>query len=301
MIEHDGRIFDDHKLRPFAFTKRLIKNRFADESEIFIVYGTPAGIGKSAYVNYVLADVHGYMNCHDKDLIQWMWKDKPSPETRVWNLDMEAVKQRVFYPPEEVVDKCLYMLDHDVVDVAFHWDDAGTWLYIMEWQDPFVIAFMEYLGLMRGNWKGGVILSTPIKEWILKKLQAAEGVLQIKITKPRSGGDERYVFKPRVAKCYEKQRYPGSVKAYYPQRFEDQFIAIMPDPFFKDWYEPRRRKYGLAAALKMKLAIQKRRAKGWDTSEAEQVYAEMREEIEDANSKAVELREAVAQKSLAAR
>jgi hypothetical protein len=295
MINHGRATYNDHKLRPFSFTKRLIGNHFRDESEIFIVYGTPMGIGKSAYVNYVLADVYGFMNCHDKDLLRWMNEEKPTPETPVWELDWKSVENRVFYLPKEVVDKCLFMLDHDVTDICFHWDDAGTWLYIMEWQDPFVVAFMEYLGLIRGNWKGGVILSTPIKEWILKKLQAAEGIFQIKITKPYS--DDRYIFKPRDAICYEKQRYPGSSRPFYPKRFEDHFIGIMPDQFYDEWYEPRRRKYGLAAAMKMKSAIEKRKSKGYDTSEADQIYAEMKEQIQDANSKAVELREAVAQKT----
>jgi hypothetical protein len=73
MITHAQRTFDDHKIRPFSLTKRLIRNHFADELEIFIVYGTPAGIGKSSCVSYTLADVYGYLKCKDKSLIEVMW------------------------------------------------------------------------------------------------------------------------------------------------------------------------------------------------------------------------------------
>jgi len=296
MISHNSKTFDTSPLRPYQFTKRLIQNHFNDECEIFLVYGTPEGIGKSAYVSHVLADVHGYMNCHDKDLLKAMWvKPEEARDMPKWLCDWETPKEFLFYPPVEVVDKCLYMLDHDIVDVAFHWDDAGSWLYSMEYHDPFIIAFMEYLGLARSNWKGGIILSTPFKEWVLKKLRTTEGVLQVKITKP-AGTDSRYIWKPRVATCYKKNRYPGATRSYWPRQFIDNFVAIMPDSFY-DWYNPRRKKYGKMAATKMRLAIDKRKARGWDVSEAEEVVEEREKHIWEGNEKAKELHEAILQKS----
>ena len=300
MITHAGGSFDDSPLRPYRLSKRLVHNHYDDECEIFMVYGTPQGIGKTGYVNHVLADLHGYLKCKDEELVRAMWV-KPEQATSMpkWESDWKTAETLNFYPPDEVVDKCLYMLDHDIVDVAFHWDDAGTWLYVMEYHDPFVIAFMEYLGLARSNWKGGIILSTPFKEWILRKLQTAEGILQIKITKP-AGTDRRYIWKPRKATCYKKVRYPGSTRAYWPRQFIDRFIAIMPDSFY-EWYEPRRNKYAKLVAVKMKLAVQKRKTRGWDVSKAEEVLEQMEKHIGRANDKAQDLREAISQNTPLAR
>jgi hypothetical protein len=293
LIYHAQRTYDDSILKPYRFTKRLIRNHFADECEIFLVYGTPQGIGKSALVSHVLADVHGYLQCKDEELVRAMWvKPEEAYKMPKWESDWEAVKSRTFYPPDEVVDKCLYMLDHEIVDVAFHWDDAGTWLYAMEYHDPFVIAFMEYLGLARSNWKGGVILSTPFAEWVLKKLRTSEGILRVKVTKP-PGDSLKYIWKPRIATCYKKERpFPGATRVYWPRQFTDKFIAIMPDTFFK-WYKPRRDKYGKLAALKMRMAIRKRKARGWDVAEAEEYLEQLEKYVWEANYKAKELHEAV--------
>jgi len=294
MIYHAQRTYNDALLRPYRFTKRLVVNHFSDECEIFLVYGTPAGIGKSSLVSHVLADVHGYMECKDEDLIRAMWaKPEEAYQMPKWECDWEAVKKRTFYPPGEVVDKCLYMLDHEIVDVAFHWDDAGTWLYGMEYHDPFVIAFMGYLGLARSNWKGGIILSTPFAEWVLKKLRTSEGFLRVKVTKPQYSHGLKDVWKPRLATCYKKQRpWPGSTKAYWPRQFIDKFIAIMPDDFF-NWYKPRRDRYGKLAALKMREAIIKRKQRGWSVAEAEEYLEQIEKHVWEANYKAKELREAV--------
>lgn len=293
MIEHAGKSFDDSALKPYEFTRRLVKSHLSDECEVFLVYGSPEGIGKSALVSHVLADVHGYFKCKDEDLVRAMWvKRKEALSMPKWESDWGMVEKFTNYPPDEVVDKCLYMLDNKIVEVAFHWDDAGTWLYLMDYHDPFVKAFMKYLPLARSNWKGGIILSTPFKEWVLKKLQTSEGILQVRITKP-SGDNYHMIWKPRIATCYKKEKpYPGAIRSYWPRQFIDNFSAIMPDSFYKR-YKPKRDKYALLAAQQMRTAIQKRKAKAWDTAKAEEHLEDMEKHIHNANYKAKELGEAI--------
>jgi len=294
MIIHNSRSYDDSPQKPYELTRRLVTNHIEDECEIFLVYGSPEGVGKSAYVHHVLADLHGYYKCKEQKLVDAMWvKREEAAALPKWESDWEKIKGYIYYPPTEVVNKCLHMLDNEIVDVAFHWDDAGKWLYFMEFNDPFVIAFLEYITLARTNWKGGIILSTPFKEWVLKKMLNTEGILQIKIHKP-PGTDYRYIWKPRIATCYRKTRYPGAPRSFFPRVFEDHFSAIMPDSFF-DWYEPQRNKYAKIAGRHMQLALLKRKAKGLDVSDVEQVLAEMQDEIANANESAPELLEAIAQ------
>lgn len=294
MIEHNGKVFDDNKLRPYEFTKRLVKNYYADECEVFIVYGMPEGIGKSALVNHVLADVYGFQKCKDKELLKWMWDKKPQADTPLWEADWEKPKKYIRYLPVDVVNLCIRMIEKQSRDVAFHWDDAGTWLNAMEYHDPFVIAFLEYLSLARSNW-GGIVLSTPVEEWILKKLHTARGFLHIEV-KRKPATDWRYIWRPRVATCYKMQKYKGVRRTYWPRQWQDFFIAIMPDDFFK-WYKPRRDKYTLMATLKMRAALERRRKRGWDVYEDEAIVEErlqhLRKEIWRANDKSGDFLEAI--------
>jgi len=236
VIEHRYKVYDDRKMRPYEFSRRLVKNFFNDEFEVFVVYGMPEGIGKTAYISHVQADVFGYFNCHDKQKIEVMWKKDKDKSAPIWDSDWEEPKKWILYPPEQVVKICKTMLEREERNICFHWDDAGTWLNAMDFHDPFVIAFMKYLSLARSNW-AGIILSTPVEEWVLKKLRTALGVIHIKITKLN---DDTHIWKPRIAEAYKAFKYhPGSRKTYYPKQWQDYFIGIMPDNFYK-WYKPRR-------------------------------------------------------------
>ncbi len=261
-VLHRQKEFNDEPLRPYGGTKRAVTNYYGDECEIAIVSGMPEGIGKSAYVNHVLADVYGYQGCRDGELLKVMYEKREVQVTaHKWPTDWETPKGLIKYLPEDVVKTCKNMLIKGVRLPAFHWDDAGSWLNAMDYHDPFVIAFMKYLSLARSNW-GLIYLSTPVEEWVLKKLRSAQGILRVTITKPRSGSSRRSVWRPRIAKCYKMVRYVGKPKQYWPRQLTDHFVAIMPDPFFK-WYKPRRDKYALLMAMEMEQALKKRNARGW--------------------------------------
>ena len=261
-VRHRKKEFDTSKLRPYGATKRICQCYYGDECEIAIVSGMPEGIGKSGYVHHVLADTYGYISCRDKELIRVMWKPREEQiKAPKWPLDWETTKTFIRYLPEDVVELCKNMLLKGVREPVFHWDDAGSWLNAMDYHDPFVIAFMKYLSLARSNW-GMVILSTPVEEWVLKKLRTAKGMLRVTINKPRGASSMRSIWRPRIAKAYRMTRYVGNPRAYWPRQWTDHFIAIVPDDFYK-WYKPMRDKYALLMATEMEQALKKRKARGW--------------------------------------
>lgn len=297
MIEHEGKSFDDMRLRPYGFTKRLVGNYYADECEIFVVYGMPEGIGKSAYVSHAQADIEGYQACKDRAKLKWLWEREARPEgTSIWDTDWEIIKPLIKYPPEDVVDMCMDMVEGNRKKVCFHWEDAGTWLNAMDFNDPFVISFMKYMGLARSNW-GGIVLSTPVEDWVLKKLRTARGVIHIEI-KRTSGTDRRYVWRPRTATAYKKQTYKGNPRAYWPRQWADDFMATMPDHFFK-WYKPRRDMYAKIAVQLMKVALEKRKRRGplWlkSVEKDEVVLEEIEKHRFEANEKSADFNELLVQ------
>jgi hypothetical protein len=258
MIEHAGKQFDDHLMRPFNLTKRLVSNFKSDEFEIFVTYGMPEGIGKSSYNHYVLADIAGYYACHDRDKIQWMWKkrDERPDEARLWELDWEGCKPYILYLPQDVVNLMIRLSDTEQRMVALEWDDAGTWLNAMDYQDPFVVAFKKYLSLARSS-LAGIILSTPVEEWLLRSLRMSTGLIHTRVmTAPHS--NDTFFWKPRLAKSYRIEKYIGRMKPYYNTVFEDLFYAITPDSFY-DWYKPLRRHYIKEATEMMRKALDKRK------------------------------------------
>lgn len=294
MIEHESRAFDDSNMRPLELTRRAMRNFYNNECEVAVVTGMPEGVGKSVYVSHSLADAQGYLKCKDKDKVCWMWKhrgERPA-NAAIWNSDYEAAKQFIKYTPEEVVDFLLYLLTNNVRVPIWHWDDAGSWLNGMEWSDPFVVAFMELLPLAR-SFCGLVVLSSPVEEWILKKLHTASGIIHAPVVKLK---DERYFWRPRECKAYIKVKNAYRNRSYPHYVWKDRFPAIEPDDYHR-WYKPKRDHYCLLAAAKMQLALERKKSKGTHVEIDEAILAEIRGSVDRANDKSRELLELAVQHS----
>ena len=293
MIEHEGRVFDDSNIRPYQLAKRAWSNLKNNECEIVMVYGMPEGVGKSYYVHHATADVLGFFKEKDRNKCKWMWESpaKRTKNAQLWEPDYEGVKPLVKYEPVDVVSWLMNMLVKGLKVPMWHWDDGGTWLGGMEFNDPFVISFMEFLPLARSVC-GLVTISTPVEEWVLKKLHTATGIIHAPVIK--LGGDAHF-WKPRQCRAYRKVRFPSYTK-YIPQyQWEDNFVAIGPDSFHK-WYKPLRDHYTLLAVAKMQLALEKRKAKGVHVEIDETLLAQIKESIAKANDKCADFREVIAQK-----
>jgi hypothetical protein len=258
----------------------MMQNYKMNECEIIVVYGMPEGVGKSAHVNHCLADIEGYRSCKDPEKLKWLFAPtthKRRPEEPLWEPDWEGAKKWIMYPPEEIVDLCMDMLEKGQREVCLHWDDAGTWLNAMDFHDPFVISFMRYLSLARTNW-GGLILSTPVEEWVLRKLHTATGVIHVQVSLATSSNDT-LKFRPRVARAFRVLRFPGQYRPYWQKVYEDTYMAIMPDSFYK-WYKPKRDGYAKIAVRMMREALDRRKAMSQSSPTDEVIAKEIERTIE---------------------
>ena len=294
MIEHEGKQFDDTRFRPLEFSRRAARNLRNNECEMIVVFGMPMGIGKSAYVNHTLADVMGFLKEKDWNRLKWMFPRKDYGQRKVddeiWEADYEAAKPLIKYEPSEVVTWLMGMLTKHEKVPMWHWDDGGVWLNAMEYNDPFVIAFMEFSSLMRSVC-GVAVISTPVEEWVLKKLRTALGVIHAPVIKL---GDDSHFWKPRRSTPYKRSHNPYYRKAICERQWQDDFTAIMPDAFYR-WYSPVRDSYAVKSVARLAISLERRKAKGHHVEVDESILAEMKEDIADANDKSVELREIIAQ------
>jgi hypothetical protein len=208
-------------------TAKLIDDAYyADEFKLFTAYG-PLGIGKSAYSLKIGAELYG---SYDK------------------------VKDYLVFHPKEFVEKCFKMSETHRRDKLIIWDDAGLWLFALEFTDPFMHAVMKYMNVARTNW-AGMILTTPTPMWVIYKLRNFPQCINIKIIKQTS--DKVMEGKPRIAKGYRSWIMPDFKKQGVRLIYEDQFNAMLPHKFYWDWYKPLRDSYAKDAAFLMKRELAK--------------------------------------------
>ena len=100
--------------------QRVLKETAYDGFFALVVDGVQR-IGKSSYVIKGLAFANG----------EWVYE----PEPICVKADYESVKPWVVFKPEEFLDK---VLEVDEKEKALIWDDAGYWLFSLDWYEPFV-------------------------------------------------------------------------------------------------------------------------------------------------------------------
>ena len=214
------------------------------EFKLFTIYAG-LGKGKSAYAIFVLVET----------LMNW-YKVR---EREAWDM----VKGFICFHPEQFFAKLRQIRDEGLHRVpGLIWDDAGLWLYALDWNDPFVKALGKYMNVARSR-LASLILTTPTPQWIIKKLRGFPDAFNVSIIKPTGAPGTQWY---REAKGYQEIVLPDMRKSRIYHRFSDFFNCYMPDEFFK-WYSPLRDAYEeLALAL-----IEK----AWDTSRAKSIVPEL--------------------------
>jgi len=204
-------------------------NYFLNEMSPLIVYGK-LGIGKSSYAMLVSACSYGTY-------------EKP---------DWDKMKEFIVFKPEDFVNRCMDMLNEDQREKVLIWDDAGLWLYAMDYNDPFVIAVTKYLNVARTNW-AAIIFTTPTPTMVIKKLRSLPDCLTIKITK--TNDDRVRKQRLRKARVYEHRMMPDMVKSRTKDKWDDTgWDCILPNEVFQ-WYDPLRKKYAKEAVLEMQRTL----------------------------------------------
>ena len=202
-----------------AGAKYIIELYDNDEFKPFLIQGAH-GWGKTSYANTLLAEAHSIHNNGVPD----------------WNM----VKKRIGYDPEEVLDQ----LDSIPIGkrwYAYHWDDSGTWLHSLDFQDPFVKAIGKYMQVARTDLACMIFTSISMSD-VSSKIRGIRDAITIDITK--EGKDKTHPNR-RTARAYIlRKTWKGRVWKDY--QWEEYFNSHVPDSFYK-WYKPKRDHYAMQA------------------------------------------------------
>ena len=137
---------------------------------------------------------------------------------------------------------------------AYIWDDAGCWLFTLDWRDPLLHEVQRYMNVV-GTDINTVILTSPSKDWILKKIGSMPGSMDVRITKYR-GMPAGY-----IGEAWPSRRWGRKAVGKRPDlkwsrkgRLEDFFSCRLPDDLY-DIYGPVRKKYAKMVSAAMKQAL----------------------------------------------
>ena len=196
-----------------------------EEFYIFITYA-PLGYGKSAY------DI--------KAGVQILQHVYHLSEAEAW----EKIKQFIVFHPTQFFQKIVEIDSTRLKRIPFLiWEDMGLWLYAMDWNNPFMEAFIKYLNVARTH-LGSIIGSTPSPEWVLRKLRRFPSAYTIRIQKVdghsnRTGGKSAW---QRDAVGFKFWLHADLKHSGVRKLWVDRFNCKMPQDFF-EWYKPLRDAY----------------------------------------------------------
>ena len=209
---------------PSLSLARLICRAFRDDDFILVIIYGPLRMGKSAYAMKVMGQVYEY----------FFGK----------SLSVDLVRDYMGFHPSEVVDRWLELGDKRIP--MYVWDDAGYWLYSLDWNDPLLKAVQKYMNVV-GTDMNCLMLTTPDPTWILSKILNMPGTVRGRIIK-RDGGirDQPSSLYARRCRGYKPYRMPDLKKTGVNVLWEDDFSCRIPDDVW-GYYYPLRRGYALRA------------------------------------------------------
>jgi len=208
---------------PTSELARLIINGYYnDRFYLIVIYGDPR-IGKTIYGLKVLFQVYDFI---------WGWE----PE--------RVLEEMVGWKPEEVIQD---WRNFKRKIPSYIWDDAGCWLFTLDWHDPLLKEIQRYFNVVATNIQVP-ILTTPDPRWVLSKIGKMPGSKWIKII--RTQGDRRYlgplpdgVRFARRALTYTPWVAPDLKKTGVSKPDVQDDFSCKLDQDLYDVYQPRREFY----------------------------------------------------------
>lgn len=226
-----------------------------EEFVLMTAYG-PLGFGKSAYALKVGVDVllwwyrHTLFSAYDYRILE----EYEEARRVAW----ELVKQFIIFHPEQFFHKLDEIEALGIRSPILIWDDAGLWLFALEYNDPFLIKVTKYFVVAR-TLLGSVFCTTPNPSYIINKLRnfpQSYNIGIIKTTGSKKGLDK---YKRRGKAYLQYYNIIKGMRVSGP-KYHDDFICLMPDDFYK-WYKPLRDSYEKMARSLMKEEWEKQKAK----------------------------------------
>jgi hypothetical protein len=200
----------------YALSQRIDNAWYANDLIGLVLYGG-WNIGKSAYALKVLMDLN---------------RDPKG-------LKLDDYKHFMTFKPEHFVSLNAWLLQRGIKARMEIWDDAGLWLFALDWSDPKVKGAIKFLNVAKTT-TAGLVLTTPSPDMILKKALRIEGIHVGKVIKLR-GKDDKW----RRVKIYRNNIAVWG-KRTVKQVMEDDFSKMLPDHVW-EWYDPVRRSYAKEA------------------------------------------------------
>ncbi len=230
-------------LPTLALARWIVKAFKFDDFNLFIIHGTPR-IGKSTYAIKAMGQAVDYLYGEDIFKITGSSGYRRAP----------VCQRYMGWDPSENVEVWLDIISRIPM---FTWDDAGYWLFSLNWTDPLLIAVQQYMNVV-GTDINSLMLTTPDPSWILSKIATMPGCMRIRIIKRDGGGSDRdSKLYSRRALGYVPWKYPDMKAGGVNKKLEDDFSCKLPDEFYK-WYKPTREKYARAAKLAMRAELVRR-------------------------------------------
>jgi hypothetical protein len=195
-----------------------------DDFMLVIIWGQ-LRVGKSAYSMHLLGEVYDY----------FFGK----------RLDVSLIKSYMGFHPRDVIDSWLQI---DKRIPMYIWDDAGYWLFSMDWHDPLLKAIQKYFNVI-GTDMNVIVMTTPDPRWILSKLVQMPGAYRGLVSfrdgllpwgHPNRDSPSR--LWSRKCRGYKNLIWPDLKKTVPKPIWEDEFYCHIPDKVY-DYYKPMRDHY----------------------------------------------------------
>jgi len=235
---------------PLRFGERMRREYKYDGFMSIIVEGKQR-IGKSSYVSQSGAEALG----------EW---DKDGDMLYCAKADYESLKKYIVFRPVDFLNLVLHIEEKVCLVI---WDDAGYWLFALDWYLPFVKSVSRYIQLA-GRQITCLCLTTPDQDLISSKVLVSLPSMYLGRIRRDERTKDRPMDRPRAAKVYERWKYPDGHPGGVYTRWIDHFNAILPDDFYS-WYKPISDQY-LDVALRLMRTEVKKLTKTLGAGEAAQ-------------------------------
>lgn len=185
----------------------------ANQSIMFCVCYGPPGIGKSSWALQILMELYPH--------------------------DPEEGWDNLVFRPQDFVKRVSHLIDRGERAKCIVWDDAGLWLYALDWFDPSVKAATKFLNVAR-TVTAGLILTTPSLRMLQDRVTTIEGVNVVKVHKVSKAAPTE-----READYYRNSIAPWG-RRYITNWAVDSFNVMLPDAVYHR-YKPIREAYAKEA------------------------------------------------------